>query len=246
MKAEKVAAIVGKTPHTSPERGRQIYDFIIRNKPPACLELGFAHGVATTWIAAALDEIGEGRIVAVDNLSALERTPSAKDILATAGLEERVELNFEPHSYTWHLMRNMERYVEHPFDFVFLDGAHTWDTDGFAFLLVEQMISIGSWVPFDDLDWTFDNSPSLKDTDFVRSLPEEMRSTPQVRLVWEKLVLPNPNFSEFREAGGWGWAKKVSATEHLDFSHVRAKMSAARSDRLITRIARRFRAMASR
>ena len=244
MTPETVARIVGDTPHTPPERGRQIYDFIVQNETRNCLELGFAHGVATTWMAAALEQIDGGTIVAVDNEFALRRTPSASDLLKIAGLEHRVELNFEPHSYTWHLMRNMERYVEHPFDFVFLDGAHTWDTDGFAFLLVEQMLSVGGWILFDDLNWTFDRSPSLKDTNRVRSMPEEMRSTPQVRLIWEKLVLPNPNFCEFREreAGqrSWALAKKKTSSDRRDFSYMRVSTLAARRERLTTRIARKL------
>ena len=48
MKPDQVAKIVGNTPHTSPERGREIYDFIIEHKFKRCLELGFAHGAATT------------------------------------------------------------------------------------------------------------------------------------------------------------------------------------------------------
>jgi hypothetical protein len=36
-------------------RGRELYDFIRRERPVECLELGFAHGVSTVYIAAGLE-----------------------------------------------------------------------------------------------------------------------------------------------------------------------------------------------
>ena len=57
------------------------------------------------------------------------------------------------------LMRAIE--AGHKYDFCFIDGAHTWDTDGFAFCLVDRMLRPGGWIIFDDLNWTHAHSPTL-------------------------------------------------------------------------------------
>jgi hypothetical protein len=42
----------------------------------------------------------------------------------------------------------------------------------------------------------------------VRALPERQRKTPQVRKVFELLVRTHPDHTDFRDEGGWGWARK--------------------------------------
>ncbi|WP_457093958.1 class I SAM-dependent methyltransferase [Microvirga sp. P5_D2] len=210
MSPEEIKFVVGTTPHTHPDRGRNLYDFIRKYRLTRCLELGFAHGVGTVWIAGAVQTLGRGKVVAVDNHSAFERTPSAQDLIIHAGLESLVDLHYDPISYTWHLMRNLEAYVLEPFEFVFIDGAHTWDTDGFAFFLVEKVLRPGGWILFDDLDWSYSKSPAALQKEFVRSMTDEQKNTAQIRQVWEKLVLQHSGFGNFIEDNGWGWAQKLA------------------------------------
>ena len=58
--------LIEGVPYTSPERGRELYDFVLRNKPARLLELGIAHGVSMCYMAAALDELGRGLVEGVD------------------------------------------------------------------------------------------------------------------------------------------------------------------------------------
>jgi predicted O-methyltransferase YrrM len=208
MTPDEIRSVVKDIPITSPARGLQIYNFIRKHRLTRSLELGFAHGVGSVWIGGAVSSLGGGSVVAVDDESALKRTPNAKDLIAEAGLDSIVTLHFEPLGYTWHLKREMARYLAEPFDFVFLDGAHTWDTDGFAFFLVEKMLKPGGWILFDDLDWTFSSSPSLKDLPSTFAMRPEARDEPQIKAVWEKLVLPHPGFCNATTDGTWGWVKK--------------------------------------
>src|SRR5258707_1117285 len=76
------------------------------------------------------------------------------ELLARLGLAGFVDVVHARRSYTWELMRLIEsRVVEgrcRPFfDLCFVDGAHTWDTDGLAFFLVEKLLRPGGWVVFD-------------------------------------------------------------------------------------------------
>jgi predicted O-methyltransferase YrrM len=212
---------VGNTRHTTAAHGRELYDFIRKHQLTRCLELGFEHGVGTIWLAGAVQSLGGGKVIAVDLKNKPPPNPRAADLVERAGLSSFVELYDDPISYTWHLKRNFSAYVQRPFDFVFIDGAHTWDTDGFAFFLVERILRPGGWILFDDLDWSYDTSRKLRHSEQVKSMSEEMRTTRQVRDIWELLVLQHPSFGNFSERGNWGWAQKLISDEprHLEVHH---------------------------
>ena len=70
----------------------------------------------------------------------------------------------------------------------------------------------GGLIIFDDLDWNYATSPALKNSEIVKGMPEEERHTPQVRKVFELLVLPHPSYGEFLEKGGWAYARKLAFT----------------------------------
>lgn len=64
-------------------------------------------------------------------------------------------------SYTWSLKKLLESPNPPRWDYVFLDGAHTWDVDGFAFLLCDLLLAPGGYMDFDDYHWRIADSPSL-------------------------------------------------------------------------------------
>ena len=195
-------------PHTGPAKGALLYDSVLKGGYSSCLELGFAHGVGTCYIAGALDELDRGSVVAVDLESAARRQPRADRLLAELGLQRWAELIFNASSYSWYLMERLER-RDRVFDFCFLDGSHSWETDGFAVLLLERLMVPGGLLMIDDLDWTFASSPTLKDTAKVQRMPKPERATPQLRKVFELLVQGNPAFTQVHERAGMGFAVKA-------------------------------------
>jgi len=209
MTPNEVKAVVGDTPGMGFEQGRTITAFIHAKNPATVLELGFYHGVSSCYIAAALAEIGAGRLVTIDNESALTRKPFIGDLLARCALGPLVEFWCEPTSYTWRLMRFLEEDSRPRFDLCYIDGAHTWFVDGFAFFLVDRLLRPGGWVIFDDLDWTWARSPSSRDTEGVRRMPRDERETPQVSLIYNLLVKPHPNYGKFEVSKGWAYAQKL-------------------------------------
>lgn len=213
MRFEDIRAAVDGVPHLTEEQGRKIYEFVRETRPESVLELGFAHGVSTCYIGAALAANGSGQVTTIDLVAARERRPSMCELLARTGLTQRVQPLYSGISYTWELMRLLEETPpgERPFDFVFIDGAHTWDTDGFAFFLIDRLLRTGGWVLFDDLDWTYATSPTLQGTDFVAQMSEAERTTAQVGKVFDLLVRPHPSYGEIKVDGAFGWARKVGA-----------------------------------
>jgi predicted O-methyltransferase YrrM len=196
-------------PHMTPEQGQAITDFICEHELRHCLELGFAHGVGTAYITRAVQALGSGSVTAIDLEAARQRQPDIYTTLNRAGIDSAtVEIYFEPSCYTWRLMKFLEAGRAGTFDFIYLDGAHAWLPDGFAFLLGKRLLRPGGWILFDDINWTFE-SPTLQRFDFVQRMSAEERHTPQVRKIWDLLVRPDPDFDQLIERDDWAFARKA-------------------------------------
>lgn len=240
-----VKRLVGDTPHMTIEQANLLTVFMEKHKVQDILELGFAHGVSTSYMAAALSRTGRGSIVAIDKNTARLREPNIETLLARVGETDRVRIYYEPTSYTWRLMKFLEEDPQPRFDLCYLDGAHNWFVDGFAFFLVHLLLKPGGWIIFDDLNWSYANSPSLKDTEFVKDMPEDERVTPQVRKIYELLVKSHPDFHNFMIDGNWAYAQKrnrsmTNSTEREIIVEQVIQREHSGFDQLLKQVARRF------
>jgi predicted O-methyltransferase YrrM len=202
------AAIGGTHGGTGPGRGDELHRFVRENGSTRCLELGFGNGEGSVYIASALEANGCGHLTSVDLPVALERSPNSPELLERAGLSHRVNIVTEPAGYVWWLRRKMREQLrgdtyEPAYDFVFLDGAHTWDVDGLAFALVDRLLAPDGWILFDDLDWDA-TAPGTH-------VPEDTRELAHVTEIWELLVATDPRYDELRSDGEWGYAHKSSS-----------------------------------
>lgn len=212
MDVMKLRECLAGIPHMTPEQGQAVTQFICQHNLRNCLELGFAHGAGTAYIANAVQALGGGQVVAIDLVAARQRRPDIYETLARAGIDPAtVELYFEQSSYNWRMMKFLEKGRAGTFDFVYLDGAHSWDVDGLAYILSEKLLRPGGWLLFDDINWTFD-SPTLAGRAWVQNMPPEERRTPQVRKIWELLVKHDPQFDVLMEKNDWAFARKTCAT----------------------------------
>lgn len=203
MNLRKVKQVVGDLPYMTLEKALIIKDLIHKNNISNILELGFYHGVSTCYMAAALEEEGQGSILTIDLHSAKNRQPNIEQLLEQCGYQDIVDYYYEPVSYNWRLMKLIES-NEKTFDFCYLDGGHDWYNTGLAFFLVDKLLQPGGWIIFDDLDWTMEHIEAK----WAVRKPLEERTTPQVRKVWELLVKTHPNYTNFYEQGSWGYVQK--------------------------------------
>lgn len=222
VRFEDARSLLEGIPYIKPERARTLYDFVLEAKPQACLELGFAHGTSSCYIAAALHALGRGHLVAVDIEDSAGRRPPIETLLARTGLSPYVTVVREVNSYNWFLKKEIERRstggrCEPAYDFCFIDGAKNWTVDGFAFFLVDKLLEPGGWILFDDLNWSYAEAETLTGksvTDGIvhRELSEDQATTPNVDLIFRYLVMQHPDYSQFEvQDDSWGWARKVKS-----------------------------------
>lgn len=194
-RVEERLAQLSFQPLTSPATGRLLYELAAKDGVTEIAELGCGHGTSTAYLAAALEAKGAGLVHTFDRDDSRERKPNLFTVLQHVGVAARVRPTLSSSSYTWELMRIVEgRTVGHAteplFDLCFVDGAHTWETDGLAFLLVDRLLHPDRWIVFDDVNWTLGSSPTLRDTPRVVALSEDERTTPHVRKIIDLLVRP--------------------------------------------------------
>ena len=213
MKLETVQNAVKGLPHMSFEQAQTIVGLLAERDSKDILELGFRHGVSTCDMAAGLDGLDrDWHITTIDRVGAEVLSPNVEQLLASLQLDDRVTVHYEPTSYTWRMMKMLQENPEPRFDFCYLDGAHNWFVDGFAFFLVDRLLKPGGWILFDDMEWSYASSPALRDTEMVREMPAEERAALQVTLVFDLLVKTHPNYSEFSCFAGWGLAQKQESS----------------------------------
>ena len=230
MILETVKKHIDGVPYILDEMASDLYAFILKEQPLECLELGFGHGASSCYIAAALDELGRGKLTSVDLLSGLEwQTPSIEKLLDRTGLAHRVEIHRERTGYTWFLKKQIEKQTFNNqcipiYDFCFIDGAKHWTTDAAAFFLVDKLLKPGGWLVFDDLRWNFqgkvDKGKTKLDGISLSNMGGRELTQPHIELVFELLVMQHPNYSHFRiKDDWWAWAKKVAGSKAVKYQY---------------------------
>ena len=205
---EKTHEIIGDIPYMTLKQALYIDNLIKTNDLRDLLELGFMYGVSSSYMASTLKELGGGHLTTIDLKVGKKRNPNIEMLLDKLDLMEYVTIYYEDTSYTWRLMKFLEENTEPIFDFCYIDGAHDWFTDGFAFLLVDKLLKPGGWVIFDDMFWTHSTSPYWRDKPETLAMPYEERTTPQVKKIYDLLVKRHPDYCNFEIMDSWGIAQK--------------------------------------
>jgi predicted O-methyltransferase YrrM len=198
--------------HQSKDALHGIFQHVVATRSRDCLELGTAFGATCCVMAAAVEEIGGGLVTTVDRM---ERAPVGVVELAQAiGLRSYIHAAIHDAGYNWFLLdrlreRTTGRTCEPCYDFCFLDGAHLWEPDALAALLVVRLLRPGGWLLLDDLHWHPRDHPNWQ-TAFAHLSPSELQ-TRAVGQVFDLVLKPHPALEHFvlSNEGHMGWCRKV-------------------------------------
>jgi predicted O-methyltransferase YrrM len=169
-------------------------------------------------MASALDENGTGHLTSVDSTRWQWLNPTPGEVLDQAGLRKYVTLDKNYSTYAWFLERELESAidaagsVQPKYDFIFLDGAKNWSTDGITVIVAERLLRPDGWLLLDDLGWTYEkhcaNQTRHYEIDLTK-LSDSERTQPHLRAIFDLLIRPNSAFDEFVvQDDWWGWAHK--------------------------------------
>lgn len=218
MKFNAVYALVGHLPCTEEKQCRILYDWILESRPAESLELGFLYGKTSCIIAAALDEIGSGHLTSIDieGVRNHQDNPNILQNLEKAGLSAYVTPVFSGVSYTWEMKKIIERQTvagvcQPIFNFVFLDGAHLWETDACAFFLAMKLLQPGGWILFDDYLWSIERSDWWHKAPEMQNKPADFRTEQHVERLITLLVAQHPEIESVVIKDNWVWARKKTA-----------------------------------
>ena len=224
MNFNEVRNFVKDTPYITPTNGKELYNFIITNKCNNILELGIAHGTASCYIAAALDEIknGGGKLVCVDLLDAAPNfVPSIEEQITGLGLNKYVEIHRMKSGYNWFLHNeikansdNANNVCQPKYDLIIIDGPKNWTIDSSSFYLADKLLKQNGWIIWDDYSWTYANANKRRDTtDGIahNSMASDEQNLAHIKEIFHLLVMQHPNYSNFiiKEEGDWVWAQKM-------------------------------------
>jgi predicted O-methyltransferase YrrM len=160
-------------------------------------EIGVYKGYTAERIAESLG--GEGEIHLFDYADRVEPVAARLRAAGHGNVVAHPNSRRLLDSYNWSLMEVLAEHPEPIFDYVFLDGAHTWAHDALAFLLADRLLAPGGYVDFDDYRWTLAASPSMNPAAFpeVTSLySDEQIAARQVALVVDLLVRRDARYEE--------------------------------------------------
>lgn len=203
MNFESANAVLADIPYTGTRKGRWFYDFVTQHRPQNVLELGFAYGASTLYLAAALDEIGSGHIDTVDLIDG-HHGYRLEELSSELKLQHLLSIHREASSYTWYLKKKIEERTtdgvcEPLYDLCFIDGPKDWTNDGAAFFMVDKLLKPGGWIIFDDYGWSYRQQEATSGSKYERgyvfeTMSEEEWSQPQIEAVFRLLVAQHPHY----------------------------------------------------
>jgi predicted O-methyltransferase YrrM len=109
-------------------------------------------------------------------------------------------------SYNWSLATVLQDHPDPLYDFIYIDGAHTWAVDGFATLLADRLLLPGGYLAHDDYNWTLARSPSLNPAAFpltARMYTDEQIRSRQVEMICDLLIRRSGRYEEVLKDTIW-------------------------------------------
>ncbi len=158
---------------------------------PVVAELGIGIGATSFTLARCMDNAGKLHLFDFhDKLSQLQAD------LASLGFTN-VECfgNTSKHwdSYNWTLGKFLLAGQREVYDYIYLDGAHTFAVDGLAFVLCDKLLKPGGFIEVDDYHWKFSQSQWMRECRNA-FMTDEQIDTAQLAMVVDLFLNGNPAY----------------------------------------------------
>lgn len=132
------------------KEGNYIYELIKKKKFMKCLEVGMAQGVSSMFITLSLKKTHDNKnvplLISIDPFQSTQWNNYGVRLMKNVETEHLHKL-IEKKSYIALPELLMDKYV---FDFVFIDGWHTFDYTLVDFFYADKLLKIGGYITIDD------------------------------------------------------------------------------------------------
>lgn len=118
-------------------------------------------------------------------------------------------------SYSWTLAQLYLDSKKELFDVTYLDGAHTFIHDSSACCLLKLLTKVGGYIIFDDINWSYGNSPTMnteKRPEILNEYSLEQINTFQVKMVVDIFMKNDP---------AWEIVKEISSKHRETYKRVK-------------------------
>lgn len=183
------------------EHALKLMQEVLQREPdPVLCEVGIGVGATTSAICQLLANRGTYHLF--DYATRLDDLKPDLDGLGFTNVVYHSNSRRKLDGYSWELAKLLlaRRAAggEVPmFDFVFLDGAHTFHHDAPATVILKELLKPGGVILFDDYDWSLEISPTLNPVAvpaLLEVFTEEQIRTPHVRLVCDLFMDHDPDY----------------------------------------------------
>ena len=151
-----IKTTIGKVARASKSApwGELLFHLVRRRRPMRVLEMGTCVGMSASYIAAALELNGRGRLVTIEGASSVAAI--ARDTFERLGYTDRVEVVEGPFHRS--LAPTVDAWA--PLDFAFIDGHHDGQATFEYYKFIQACSSLSALLVFDDIQW----SASMRET----------------------------------------------------------------------------------
>jgi predicted O-methyltransferase YrrM len=145
-----IKTTIGKVARASKSApwGELLFHLVRRRRPMHVLEMGTCVGMSASYIAAALELNGRGRLVTIEGASSVAAI--ARDTFQRLGYTDRVEVVEGPFHRS--LAPTVDAWA--PLDFAFIDGHHDGQATIEYYNSIRACSSPSALLVFDDIQWS--------------------------------------------------------------------------------------------
>lgn len=158
---------------------------------PVVAELGVGIGATTLTLAREMNH--HGQLHLFDFHEKLEELAADLAQLGFSNIECFGNTAKHWDSYNWALAKSLLAGKRAIYDYIYLDGSHTFAVDGLAFVLCDLLLKPGGFIELDDYYWTFAMSQWMKESR-QEFMTDEQINTAQVAMVINLFLKGNPNY----------------------------------------------------
>lgn len=152
---------------------------------PCVAEVGVGIGATTLEICRVLSR--RGRLHLFDFVDKIDNLRQDLDKQGFGNIEYFSNSRRLWDSYNWSLLAILQRVREPIYDYVYLDGAHTYLHDGLAFFLLDRLLKPGGLMHLDDYNWSYAISPTTNPHKNPRIL--DLLSNEQIEACHIKMIV---------------------------------------------------------